>query len=174
LSFGPAKRNPVLVGFSLILVDIPAKFFFSIGGGANIEFAFVDEKVRWIAFRQNAFAPALKTGLQWHAQLESEDPHVGGAVVAAGIDNVLKIWLNVCPMKDIERVENFLDKLVRLYAETGTGMAGAECSLGILYVAGDAVVTRCYTAGIVWSLAPRAPVVESSERLKILKCGPWI
>jgi hypothetical protein len=107
--------------------------------------------------------------LERHAQLESEDPHVRGAVVAAGIDNILKVRLNVCPVKDIERVEDFLDKLVGLYAETGTGMAGDVLSLSILYVAGDAVITRCYTARIVWSLGPRPPVVESSERLKILK-----
>ena len=88
-------------------------------------------------------------------------------MVAAGIDNVLKIRLNVCPVKDIERVENFLYKLVGLYAKTGTRMAGDELSLGIPYVVGDAVITRCYTAGIVWSLRPRAPVVESSERLKV-------
>src|ERR1700726_2521392 len=117
---------------------------------------------------------ALRTGLQRHAQLDSEHPNVRGAVVAAGIDNVLKIRLNVRPVKDIERVENFLYKLVALYAETGTRMAGDELLLGIPYVAGDPVITRCYTAGIVWPLRPRGPVVESSEHLKVLKCGPRI
>ena len=115
--------------------------------------------------------PALRTGLQRHAQLDSEHDYVSGAVVAAGIDNVLKIRLNVRPAKDIERVENFLDKFVGLYAETGTRMAGDVLLLGIPYVAGDAVITRCYTAGIVWSLRPRAPVVEPSERLKVLIGG---
>jgi hypothetical protein len=109
--------------------------------------------------------------LQGHAHLDSEHPYIRGAVVAAGIDNVLKIRLNVCPTKDVERVENFLDKLVGLYTKTGTRMAGDELSLGISYVVGDAVITRCYTAGIVWSLRPRAPVVESGERLKLLKSG---
>ena len=72
--------------------------------------------------------------------MDSEHPRVRGAVVAAGIDNVLKIRLNVRPVKDIERVENFLYKLVGLYAETGTRVAGDELSLGIPYVAGDAVI----------------------------------
>ena len=49
-----------------------------------------------------------RCGLQGHAHLDSEHPDVRGAVVAAGIDNVLKIRLNVCPAKDVERVENFL------------------------------------------------------------------
>ena len=92
-------------------------------------------------------------------------------MVAAGIDNVLKIRLNVRPVKDIERVENFLYKLVRLYPETGTRMAGDELSLRIPYPAGNAIITRRYTAGIVWSLRPRTPVVETSKRLKVLKCG---
>src|SRR5271165_5024397 len=115
--------------------------------------------------------PALRICLQRHAQLDSKHPNVRGAVVAAGIDNVLKIRLNVCPMKDVERVENFLYKLVGLHAETGTRMAGDELFLGIPYAGGNAVITRCYTAGIVWSLRPWGPVVESSERLKVLKCG---
>src|SRR5580698_5438671 len=59
LSFGPAKRNPVLVGFSFIFLNILLKFCCSIGGGANIELAFVDEKVRWIALRQNAFTQVI-------------------------------------------------------------------------------------------------------------------
>src|SRR6202043_1449801 len=89
---------------------------------------------------------ALRTGLQRHAQLDSEHPYVRGALVAAGIDNVLKIRLNVRPVKDIERVENFLYKLVGLYAEAGTRMAGVEFGLGLPYIAGNAVITRCYTA----------------------------
>jgi hypothetical protein len=101
--------------------------------------------------------------------LDSKHPYVGGALVAAGIDNVLKIRLNVRPVKDIERVENFLYKLVGLYAETGTRMAGDEFGLGLPYIAGNAVITCCYTAGIVWSPGPRAPIVETSKRLKVLK-----
>src|ERR1700726_4780439 len=112
---------------------------------------------------------ALRTGLQRYAQLDSEHPYVRGALVAAGIDNVLKIRLNVRPVKDIERVENFLYKLVGLYAEAGTRMAGDEFGLGLPYIAGNAVITRRYTAGIVWSLGPRAPIVETSKRLKVLK-----
>ena len=103
--------------------------------------------------------------------MDSEDPYVGGALVAARIDNVLKIRLNVCPVKDIEGVENFLDKLVVLYAETGTRMAGDVFGLGLPYIAGNSVITRCYIAGIVCSLLPRGPVVETSKRLKVLKCG---
>ena len=113
----------------------------------------------------------IRSNLQRHAHLDPEHPDVRGAVVAAGIDNVLKIRLNIRPAKDIERVENFLYKLVGLYAETGTRMTGDELSLGIPYIVGDAVITRCYTAGIVWSLRPRTPVIESSERLKLLKCS---
>src|SRR5580704_15889669 len=112
-----------------------------------------------------------RSTLQRHAELDSEHQYVRGAAVAAGIDNVLKIRLNVRPAKDIERVENLLYKLVGLYAETGTRMAGDVLLLGIPYIVGDAVITRCDTAGIVWSLRPRAPVIESSERLKLLKCG---
>jgi hypothetical protein len=56
LSLGPAKRNPVLVGFSYIFVGIAAKFFRTIGGGTHIELAFIDEKGRWIAVLQFAFA----------------------------------------------------------------------------------------------------------------------
>jgi hypothetical protein len=46
LSLGPARWNPVVVGFSYIFVDITAKFFRGIGGGTNIELAFIDEKGR--------------------------------------------------------------------------------------------------------------------------------
>ena len=59
LSLGPAKRNPVIVGFSYIFVDITAKFFRTIGGGTNIELAFIDEKGRWIAVLQFAFAHVI-------------------------------------------------------------------------------------------------------------------
>jgi hypothetical protein len=45
---------------------------------------------------------ALKTGLQRHAHLDSEHNDVLGGAVAAGIDNVLKIRLNVCPVVDVE------------------------------------------------------------------------
>jgi hypothetical protein len=54
LSLGPAKRNPVIVGFSYIFVDIAAKFFRTVGSGTNIELAFIDEKGRWIAVLQFA------------------------------------------------------------------------------------------------------------------------
>ena len=111
----------------------------------------------------------IATGLQRHAQLDSEDPDVRGALVAAGIDNPLKIRLNVCPVEDVERVENFLYKLIGLHAETGMRMAGDVFGLGLPYIAGNAVITGCYTAGIVGSLRPRGPVVESSEHLKVLK-----
>jgi hypothetical protein len=107
--------------------------------------------------------------LQRDAQLDSEHPYVRGALVAAGIDNVLQIRLDVRPMIDIERVENFLYKLVGLDAETGTRMAGDEFGLGLPYIAGNAVITCCDTAGIVWSLRPRAPIVEAGKRLKVLK-----
>jgi hypothetical protein len=101
--------------------------------------------------------------------LDSEHPDVRGVLVAAGMDNPLKIRLNVCPVEDVERVENFLYKLIGLHAETGMRMAGDELGLGLPYIAGSAVITGCYTAGIVWSLGPRGPVVESSEHLKVLK-----
>jgi hypothetical protein len=90
-------------------------------------------------------------------------------VIAAGIDNPLKIRLNVCPVEDVERIENFLYKLVILYAEARTRMTVDVCPLGVPYTAGNAVPTRCYTAGIVGSLRPRAPVVEASEYLALLK-----
>jgi NAD(P)-dependent dehydrogenase (short-subunit alcohol dehydrogenase family) len=125
-------------------------------------------KVEFVGFAFR-LTPALRTGLQRHAQLDSKHPYVPGALVAAGIDNVLKIWLNVCPVEDVERVKNFLYKLIGLHAETGMRMAGDEFGLGLPYIAGNAVITRCYTAGIVWSLRPRGPVVESSEHLKVLK-----
>jgi hypothetical protein len=50
LSLSPAERNPVVVGFSYILVDIAAKFFHPVGGGTNIELAFINEKDPWVAF----------------------------------------------------------------------------------------------------------------------------
>jgi hypothetical protein len=59
LSLGPATRKPVVVGFSYIFVDIAAKFFHTIGGGTNIELAFIDQKVRWIAIRHLAFAQVI-------------------------------------------------------------------------------------------------------------------
>jgi hypothetical protein len=49
LSLGPAKRKPVVVGFSYIFVGIAANFFRKIGGGTNRELALIDEKGRWIA-----------------------------------------------------------------------------------------------------------------------------
>ena len=59
MSLGPAKRNPVIVGFPYVFVDITAKFFRTIGGGTNIELAFIDEKGRWIAVLQFAFAQVI-------------------------------------------------------------------------------------------------------------------
>jgi len=59
LSLGPARRKPVLVGFSYIFVDIAAKLFCTIGGGTNIELAFIDEKGGWIAVLQFAFAQVI-------------------------------------------------------------------------------------------------------------------
>ena len=59
LSLGPARRKPVVVGFSYVFVDITAKFFPSIGAGTNIEVAFIDEKGRWIAILQFAFAHVI-------------------------------------------------------------------------------------------------------------------
>ena len=59
LSLGPAKRNPVVVGSSYICVDIAAKFFRTIGGGTNIELAFIDHKGRWIAVVEFAFAQVI-------------------------------------------------------------------------------------------------------------------
>src|SRR6516165_9741407 len=59
LSLGPAKRNPVVVGFSYIFVDIAVKFFRTIDVGTNIELAFIDQKRRWIGVRQFAFAQGI-------------------------------------------------------------------------------------------------------------------
>jgi hypothetical protein len=59
LSLGPAKRNPVLVGLSYFFVDISAKFFRIIGRGTDIELAFIDNKSRWIAVLQFAFAQVI-------------------------------------------------------------------------------------------------------------------
>jgi len=59
LSLGPAERNPVVVGFSYIFVDIAAKFFRTIGGGTNIKRAFIDEKGRRNAVLQFAFAQVI-------------------------------------------------------------------------------------------------------------------
>jgi hypothetical protein len=59
LSFGPASRKPVIVGFSDIFVDITAKFFRTIGGSTNIELAFIDQKIRWIAVLQFASAHVI-------------------------------------------------------------------------------------------------------------------
>jgi hypothetical protein len=50
--------------------------------------------------------------------LHAEDDLVSGASIAAGIDDVLKIRLNVQPVIDIERVENFPYELIRLYGVT--------------------------------------------------------
>ena len=43
LSLGPARRKPVIVGFSYIFVDIAAKFFRTIGGGTTLQ---VDGRMR--------------------------------------------------------------------------------------------------------------------------------
>jgi len=59
LSLGPARRKPVIVGFSYIFVDITAEFFRAIGGRTNIELAFIDQKGRWIAVLQFAFADVM-------------------------------------------------------------------------------------------------------------------
>ena len=59
MSHGPAKRNPVRVGFSYIFVDIAAKFFRTTGVGTNIELAFIDAKGRWIAVLHFAFAQVI-------------------------------------------------------------------------------------------------------------------
>ena len=85
----------------------------------------------------SAVASYGRTGLQRHAQLDPEHPNVRGAVVAAGINNVLEIRLNVRSVKDIERVEDLLYELVGLDAKTGTRMAGVVLSLGIPYTAGE-------------------------------------
>ena len=42
-SLGPARRKPVIVGFSYIFVDIAAKFFRTIGGGTTLQ---VDGRMR--------------------------------------------------------------------------------------------------------------------------------
>jgi hypothetical protein len=59
LSLGPAKRNPVVVGFSYIFVNITAKLFRIIGVRTNIELAFIDEKGRWIDVFEFAFAQVI-------------------------------------------------------------------------------------------------------------------
>ena len=59
MSLGPARRKPGLVGFSYIFVDIAAKFFRTIGGGTNIEPAFMNKKGRWIAVLQFASAQVI-------------------------------------------------------------------------------------------------------------------
>jgi hypothetical protein len=56
LSLGPASRNPVIVSSSYIFVDITAKIFRTVGGGTNIELAFIDDKGRWIDVIPFAFA----------------------------------------------------------------------------------------------------------------------
>jgi hypothetical protein len=62
--------------------------------------------------------------LERHAQLHAEHDLVGGVAVAAGIDDVLKIRLNVPAMIEIERVENFSDVLIALHREARLGMGG--------------------------------------------------
>ena len=47
------------VGFSNIFVDTATKFIRTIGVGTNIELAFIDEKGRWIAVLQFAFAHVI-------------------------------------------------------------------------------------------------------------------
>ena len=47
-------------------------------------------------------APALGTGLQRHAQLHATYDLVGGAMIAAGVNDVLKIRLNVPAVIDIK------------------------------------------------------------------------
>jgi hypothetical protein len=59
LSLGPARRKPVIVGFSYIFVDMTAKFFPTIGVTTNIELAFIDHKGRWIAVVEFAFAQVI-------------------------------------------------------------------------------------------------------------------
>src|ERR1700751_199121 len=67
LPLGPANWNPVVVGSPYVLVDITAKFFRTIRGGTNVEFAFVDKKGRWIAVLQFAFGQVVsaKAAILW-------------------------------------------------------------------------------------------------------------
>ena len=66
-SLGPAKWNPVVVGSLYILVDITAKFFRTIDAGTNVKLAFIDQKGRWIAVLQLAFAQvrSAKASILW-------------------------------------------------------------------------------------------------------------
>jgi hypothetical protein len=59
LSLSPARWNPVVVGFSYVLVDITAKFVRTTGIGTNVKLAFIDQKGRWIAVLQFAFGKVI-------------------------------------------------------------------------------------------------------------------
>src|ERR1700683_3582900 len=67
-SLGPAKWNPVVVGSLHIFVDITAQFFCTIGASTNIKLAFIDQKDRWIAVLQFAFAHVIsaEAAILWH------------------------------------------------------------------------------------------------------------
>ena len=60
----------------------------------------------------------LSLFLQRYAQLHAQYDLVGSAMVAARIDDVLKIRLNIQAVIEIERVEDFAYVLVALHRET--------------------------------------------------------
>src|ERR1700746_3464080 len=95
-------------------------------------------------------------------------------MVAARINDVLKIRLNIQAVIKIERVKNFVYVLVGLHCETRIVMGGDVLFLGLLYVAGNMVKPECHTPGVVRALGPRAPVIGSSERLEVLEGGARI
>ena len=70
--------------------------------------------------------------LQRHVQLDAEYELVSGTVVAAGVDDVLQIGLNVKAVIEIEGIENFSDVLIALHRETRLWIGSDESALGVL------------------------------------------
>jgi len=133
-----------------------------------------DTDISLLSRSERSEGPGRGRGLQRHVQLHAEYELVGGSVVTAGIDDVLKIGLNVKAVIEIKGVENFSDVLIALHRETRLGIGSDESSLGFLYGAGNVVITPRHTAGIVRPLGPRAIIIGSAEYLQVLQGGARI
>ena len=99
LSLSPARWNPVVVGFSYVLVDITAKFLRTISSGTSVELAFIDQKGRWIAVLQFAFGKVIsaKASILWNifgrVLAERDFIRHGSEIISRTPEPVLNCWV---------------------------------------------------------------------------------